>query len=280
MVLLLGKRFYKKVARSLLFCYNKTMGKILEKLNKLQDKKYAEFQVKLIPTVDKKAIIGVRTPKLRELAKELVKADREEKKEVDKFLQSLPHKFFDENQLHAFILSETKDFEDCIKKVDKFLPYIDNWATCDQLSPKSFAKNKEALFKYINKWIKSKKAYIIRFAIGMLMQNYLDKDFDKKYLDIVANIEFNSAKKKKANDKIKENKKETISIEIDPNKYYVEMMRAWYFATALAKQYKDTLPYIKNKKLEPWTHNKTIQKAIESFRVSENHKNELRKLKI
>lgn len=246
------------------------MGKILDKLKKAQDKKYAEFQVKLIPTIDKKTIIGVRTPKLKEYAKELLKEEGNDKKAVDKFLQSLPHKYFDENQLQVFILSEMKDFDICIKRVNEFLPYIDNWATCDQLSPKSFAKNKTELLKYINKWLKSKKTYTIRFAIGCLMQHFLDKDFDKKFLETVAKLKFKPVKKKEIK----------ISIDIDPDKYYVEMMRAWFFATALAKQYKDTLPYIKNNKLESWTHNKTIQKAIESFRVSDDHKNVLRKYKI
>lgn len=246
------------------------MEKILERLKKTQEKKYAEFQAKLIPSIDKKTIIGVRTPKLKEYAKELLKKEGNDKKEVDKFLQSLPHKYFDENQLQVFILSEMKDFDTCIKRVNEFLPYIDNWATCDQLSPKCFAKNKKELLKYINQWLKSKKTYTIRFAIGCLMLHFLDRDFDKKHLEIVAKLKFKPVKKKDIK----------ISIDIDPDKYYVEMMRAWFFATALAKQYKDTLSYIKNNKLEPWTHNKTIQKAIESFRVSDDHKNELRKYKI
>ena len=267
------------------------MERILKKIFDLQDKKYAEFQVNLIPTVDKKNIIGVRTPDLRNLAKELVKLyevksvniilknDKDKintksvnndilKKDIDKFLKNLPHKYFDENQLHAFILSEIKGFDDCIILLDKFLFYIDNWATCDQLSPKCFKKHKSELLKYINKWIKSKKAYTVRFAIGMLMQHFLDEDFENKYLDMVAKVDFKS--KKKGN----------ISVDFDPDKYYVEMMRAWYFATALAKQYKDSLPYIKSKKLEVWTHNKAIQKAIESYRVSDAHKDELKKYKI
>lgn len=251
------------------------MEKILKMIFDLQDKKYAEFQVNLIPTVDKKYIIGVRTPKLRNLAKELVKLYEVKsvnndisKKDIDKFLRNLPHKYFDENQLHAFILSEIKDFDDCIVLVDKFLPYIDNWATCDQLSPKCFKKYKSELLEYIFKWIKSKKSYTVRFAIGMLMQHFLDGDYEMKYLDMVAKVDF------------KTKKKGTISVDTDPDKYYVEMMRAWYFATALAKQYKDSLPYIKNNKLETWTHNKAIQKAVESYRVSDAHKDELKKYKI
>lgn len=243
------------------------MKKVLEKLKKLKDEKYAAFQVKLIPTVDEKTIIGVRTPELKKFAKEMIMS-----KDSEKFLDELPHKYFDENQLHAFILSEIKDYDICIKRVNDFLPYIDNWATCDQLSPKSFKKCKNELLKNIDKWIKSKNAWIVRFAIGMLMQYFLDADFDKKYLEKVASVKFKSNGKKMRDIK--------ISVESDPEKYYVEMMRAWYFATALAKQYKDTLSYFKTKKLEPWTHNKAIQKAIESYRVTNAHKNELRKLKV
>ena len=249
------------------------MEKILDKLNKLKDKKYASFQAKLIPTIDSKTIIGVRTPKLRNLAKELIKQEGNDKKDVEKFLQKLPHKYFDENQLHAFLISEIKDFDICIKRIDEFLPYIDNWATCDQLSPQCFRKNKNELLKCIKVWIKSKKSYTIRFAIGMLMQHFLDKDFDKKYLEMVSNVKYKSSKTNHQSAK-------AINISIDPDKYYVEMMCAWYFATALAKQYNDTLPYIKNHKLDVWTHNKTIQKALESFRVSAKHKEELKKYKL
>lgn len=257
------------------------MKKVLEKLKKSQDKKYAEFQVKLIPTVDKKTIIGVRTPELKSMAKELLASCEID---VDKFLDELPHKYFDENQLHAFILSEIKDFDICIKRVNEFLPYIDNWATCDQLSPKCFKKNKKALFQNINKWLKSKKCYIVRFAIGCLMQYFLDEDFDKKYLKMVANVKFRARTARPYDvgadtirSKVVRPYDKKISVDIDPDKYYVEMMRAWYFATALAKQYKDTLLYIKGKKLGPWTQNKTIQKACESYRVSDNHKIELKK---
>lgn len=237
------------------------MTSIQKKLFSLQDKKYRDFQKILIPTVKSESIIGVRTPELKKLAKVLYKD-----KDIAKFLNDLPHKYFDENQLHAFIISEEKDFDTCISYVEKFLPYIDNWATCDQLSPKCFKKHKDKLLKYISKWMKSKKAYAVRFAIEMLMSYFLDDDFDNKYNDMVSNVKFKS-------------KYKDIDLKLDSNKYYVEMMIAWYFATALAKQYKDSLPYIKNKKLIPWTHNKTIQKAVESFRVTEQHKKELRSLK-
>lgn len=237
------------------------MTTIQKKLYSLQDKKYRDFQKVLIPTVDPKSIIGVRTPDIKKYAKEIYNSG-----EAEEFLNELPHKYFDENQLHAFIISEIKDFEGCAKCIEKFLPYIDNWATCDQLGPKCFKKNKDKLFKYISKWIKSKKAYIVRFAIEMLMSHFLKEDFDKKHLEMVAKVNFKS--------KFKE-----VDLKLDSDKYYVEMMIAWYFATALAFQYKYALPYIKQKKLIAWTHNKTIQKAVESFRVSDSHKEELKKLK-
>ena len=224
------------------------MNKIIEDLLKLQDNKYKEFQSKLIPTSNVDTFIGVRTPELRNYAKDLIKTNS-----YKDFINELPHKYFDENQLHAFIISELKDYDECIKNINIFLPYVDNWATCDQMSPKIFKKNKDKLIEEINKWIKSSKTYTIRFGIGMLMQYYLDEDFKKDYLKLVSKI------------KSKE--------------YYVNMMIAWYFATALAKQYKDTIPYIENKVLDPWTHNKTIQKALESNRITKEQKEYLRELK-
>lgn len=226
---------------------------VQKKLYSLQDKKYGDFQSKLLPTLDKKSIIGVRTNDIKNFAKEIYKSSDKEK-----FLTELPHKFFDENQLHIFILSQEKDFDLCIKQVNKFLPYIDNWATCDQLSPICFKKNKIELLTHINKWLKSKKTYTVRFAIEMLMSHFLDDDFDEKYLDAVAKID-------------------KIHFKDD---YYVKMMIAWYFATALAKQYKSTFPYIKKYKLEEWTHNKTIQKAVESYRITDEQKRVLKSLKI
>ena len=224
------------------------MDNITNKLFELQDKKYQEMQYKIIPTVKEDTIIGVRTPELRKLAKELVKSD------YLSFLDELPHKYFDENQLHAFIISEIKNYDECLIYINKFLPYIDNWATCDQLSPKVFKKNTDKLLIEINKWINSKDTYIIRFGIGMLMQYYLDDNFKPEYLELISKIK--------------------------SNEYYVNMMIAWYFATALAKQYSDTLPYIENRKLDTWVHNKTIQKAIESYRVPQEKKDYLKSLKI
>ena len=221
---------------------------IIKELFKLQDKKYQEMQYKIIPNIDSSTIIGVRTPELRKLAKTLIKED------YKSFLDDLPHKYFDENQLHAFTISLIKDYDECLDCVNKFLPYIDNWATCDQLSPVVFKKNTDSLLNSIKEWIKSRDTYTIRFGIGMLMSYYLDDNFKSDYLKLVSKIK--------------------------SDEYYVNMMIAWYFATALAKQYDKTIPYIENNVLDKWTHNKTIQKAIESYRVSDDHKEYLRKLKI
>ena len=225
------------------------MTEIQKRLFELQDEKYRDFQVKLIPTVDPATVIGVRTPELRKLAKELSKRD-----DIDAFLETLPHDHFDENQLHAFILSGMKDFTKCMTGVCGFLPFIDNWATCDQLSPKVFGKNKAELLAYINEWLQSDETYTIRFAAGMLMEHFLDDDFDIKYPEMVAGIE--------------------------SDKYYVNMMRAWYFATALAKQYVSVISFIEEKRLDKWTHNKTIQKSVESYRITPEQKAYLKSLKI
>ena len=221
---------------------------VIDDLYKLQDKKYRDFQGKLIPNIDINNIIGVRTKELRCYAKELIKNNN-----YISFIENLPHKCFDENQLHAFIISEIKNYDECILYINKFLPYIDNWATCDQLSPKIFKKNKDKLLEQIKIWINSKKTYTIRFGIGMLMQYYLDEEFDVKYLEIVSNIK--------------------------SEEYYVNMMIAWFFATALTKQYKYAIPFIENQKLDKWTHNKAIQKAIESYRITVEQKEYLKSLK-
>lgn len=225
------------------------MINIEKELFELQDKKYRDFQIKLIPNIDIDSVIGVRTPELRALAKKIVK-----ERDYSNFLNELPHRFFEENQLHAFILSNFKNYDECIVRINEFLPYVDNWATCDQMSPKVFKKNHNELIEQIKNWISSKNTYTIRFGIGMLMQHYLDEDFKKDYLEIVANIK--------------------------SDEYYVNMMRAWYFATSLAKQYESTIIYLENKKLDAWTHNKTIQKAIESYRISIDKKDYLKSLKI
>ena len=213
-----------------------------------QDEQYRDFQTKLILTVEPKTLIGVRTPVLKKMAKEYIKRD-----DIEDFLQDLPHEYFDENQLHAFLISETKDFDSCVERTEAFLPYIDNWATCDQLSPKIFKKHKPELLLLIQKWLRSCHVYTIRFAIGMLMQHFLDADFDLPYPEMVAAIR--------------------------SDEYYINMMIAWYFATALAKQYDAVLPYIEKHRLDDWVHNKTIQKAVESYRISDEQKAYLKTLK-
>jgi len=225
------------------------LDEIRNELFKMQDTAYRDFNSKLIPTVDKSLFIGVRTPELRKYAKQLAKRE-----DIEEFLHSLPHKYFDENQLHAFIVSEIKDFKSCVDKVNEFLPYIDNWATCDLLSfKKAFKGNLNKLENEVKRWISSGDTYTVRFGIGVLLEFYLDDAFDPQYLEWVAGVK--------------------------SDEYYVRMMQAWYFATALAKQYDETIPYIENKRLDEWVHRKTIQKAKESYRVSDDTKAYLNSLK-
>ena len=217
-------------------------------LFKMQDRKYKSMQERIISNIDPSSIIGVRTPELRKYAKELIKSGSHLS-----FLEKLPHKYFDENQLHAFIISEIKSYDECVEYVNKFLPYVDNWATCDQMSPKIFKKNYSKLFDQIKTWINSKKPYTIRFGIGMLMQYYLGDDFKIEYLEMISKIR--------------------------SKEYYVNMMIAWFFATALTKQYSYAIKFIEEDKLDIWTHNKAIQKAIESRCISQDKKDYLRSLK-
>lgn len=224
------------------------MKEIVDLLFSKQDIKYRDFQAPLFPNIDKERMIGVRTPELKKLAKEL-----DGKEIAKKFIETLPHFYFDENQLHAFLISRIKDYQTCLKEVEIFLPYIDNWGTCDQLSPKVFAKHKDELIKSIKKWLNSDHVYVVRFAIGMLLCLYLDGGFKEEYLELVSNIR--------------------------SNEYYINMMIAWYFATALAKQYSYAIKYIEDKKLDPWVHNKTIQKARESYRINDEQKAFLNSLK-
>lgn len=218
------------------------------RLFELQDLKYRDFQAGLIPNIEKDLFIGVRTPELRRLAKEIANDE-----DTIAFLKDVPHKYFDENQLHAFIISLSKSFDETVKAVDDFLPYVDNWATCDQLSPRVFKKHKKELLPYIKKWIKSEGTYTVRFAIGMLMEHFLDDDFDVRYPKMVSGVK--------------------------SDEYYINMMIAWYFATALAKQYDAIIPFIENECLEAWTHNKAIQKSVESRRISTIQKEYLGTLK-
>ena len=214
----------------------------------MQDLKYRDFQSKLIPTVEYETVIGVRTPELRKYAKQLAKTEG-----ISEFLEDLPHQYFDENQLHAFLISEIKDYERCLEEVERFLPYVDNWATCDQLLPKVFKNHEKELLEDIRKWMVSDKTYTVRFSIGMLMKYFLDEHFKIEYPGMVA--------------------------EIRSEEYYINMMIAWYFATAMAKQYEAVLPFIENHRLDMWTHNKAIQKSVESYRIAKEQKEYLRSLK-
>ena len=221
---------------------------VIERLKTMSDPSFAAFQRKLILTVAPESVLGIRTPDLRKLAKEMIKSG-----EAEAFLSQLPHPCFDENQLHAFLLSEEKDFQKCLDRVSAFLPYVDNWATCDQLSPKAFKKHRQELLPAIRQWLQSDRVYTVRFAIGMLMQHFLDGDFDPSYLEWVSAVR--------------------------SGEYYINMMIAWYFATALAKQYETALPYIRDHRLSAWTHNKAIQKAVESYRITPEQKAELKAYK-
>ncbi len=221
------------------------MNNITAQLFALQDKTYGDFQSKLIPTVPRETIIGVRTPDLRKMAKQISRAPS-----AQAFLQAVPHRYFDENQLHAFILSEEKDFEACVAELERFLPYIDNWATCDQLSPRCFKRHTQELIPHIRRWMSSSRTYTKRFGILTLMRYFLDKDFRPEHLEWVSSIR--------------------------SDEYYIRMMQAWFFATALAKQWEATLPYIRQRRLDSVTHGKTIQKAIESFRLTPEQKQILR----
>lgn len=222
--------------------------KVRNDLFSMQDLKYRDFHARLIPTVDKEHIIGVRTPQLRKYAAEFAKTP-----EAKEFLKSLPHCYYEENNLHGFLIEKIGDFQETVRAVEEFLPYVDNWATCDMMSPKIFKKHLPELSGVIKSWIASGDTYTVRFGIGQLMNHYLDGAFSPEYPELVAGI--------------------------CSEEYYVKMMVAWYFATALAKQYDAVLPYLKDLRLDVWTHNKTIQKAVESYRISPEQKVFLRTLK-
>lgn len=224
------------------------MESIRDALLELRDEEYARFQAKLTPSVAPERFIGVRVPEVRKLAKRLKNSP-----EAEAFLRELPHSYYDENMLHGLLLSEIKDYDKAIEETDRFLPYIDNWSVCDILSPKVFKKHKAELLGSIRKWAGSKETYTVRFGIEMLMSHYLDDDFKAEYLDIPAGIR--------------------------SSEYYVNMMTAWFFATALAKQWDSAVLYLEDHRLDKWTHNKTIQKAVESYRISEEQKVYLKTLK-
>lgn len=225
------------------------MEQIINRLKTMQDLEYKEFHCKLMPTVEKDRVIGVRVPQVRKYAKEIKDTTL-----AEAFLRELPHQYYEENNLHGFLLCEIKDYDNCIEKLNNFLPYIDNWATCDSISPKIFKKHRKDLLRQIEVWMESEHIYTVRFGIGMLMQHFLDEDFCVDYLERVAKIR--------------------------SEEYYINMMIAWYFATALAKQYDAAVPYIRKQRLDSWVHNKTIQKAVESYRVTQERKAYLKTLKI
>ncbi len=221
---------------------------IVKSLFEMQDNAYREFSAKLIPNVDKKRIIGVRTQDLRTLTKRI------DKERANEFISQLPHEYLEEDSIHANLICLEKDYDSAIEKLEKFLPFVDNWATCDGLRPKVFIKNKDRLIKDVERWIKSPHEWTVRFAIEMLMTHFLEEDFNSEHLKMVA--------------------------EVSREEYYVNMMIAWYFATALAKQYDSAIIYLQEGKLPVWAHNKTIQKAVESYRISLDKKVYLKSLRI
>ena len=223
--------------------------KIQEKLLALQDEKYRDFHSKLIPTIPPETIIGIRMPVMRKLVKEYAKDP-----ESAEFLKQLPHTYYDENLLHALLVAEIKDYDTCVKEVERFLPYVDNWAVCDVFSPKVFRKNRDKLIGKVREWSASERPYTCRFGMEMLMTHFLDEDFRPEFLEIPAAVH--------------------------SEEYYVNMMIAWFYATALAKQWDATIGYVEKHRLDPWTHNKTIQKARESYRITPEQKEYLKTLKV
>lgn len=225
--------------------------KTRKQLFELKDEKYADFQAKLTPEKTRESFIGVRTPLLKSLAKQIYK--KSDKNEINEYFCALPHKYFEENNLHGFLICEIKDFNECLQKVNEFLPFIDNWATCDQLTPPALKKDKKSLLNAIYGWIKSEKTYTVRFAIGMLMRHFSGEDFLPEYAEAVAAVK--------------------------SSEYYVLMMQSWYFATALCKNESEILPYFTNGKLSGFVLKKSIQKSLESFRISEQTKDYLKRIR-
>ncbi len=223
--------------------------KIQAELFELRDEKYRDFHSKLIPDMEKENIIGIRTPVLRKYAKQFAKTE-----DAAAFLQDIPHTYYEENNLHMMLITSIKEYGKCLKEIEKFLPYIDNWATCDLPAPKCFAGHKEELLPHIKQWIHSGETYTIRYGIGMLMRLYLDEDFKPEYADLVAGV--------------------------TSEEYYVNMMIAWYMATALAKQWDAIIPYVEEHRFSDWVHRKTIQKAVESYRITDEQKGYLRSLRV
>ena len=221
------------------------LTKLQKQLFELQDLKYRDFHSKLMPETDKETVIGIRTPVLRKFAKEFAGTS-----EAEAFLRQLPHRYYEENNLHMMLITGIKDYEKCMEEIQRFLPCIDNWATCDYPAPKCFARHKDQVLEEAKRWISSGETYVIRYGIGMLMRLFLDEDFFSEYLEMAAAVQ--------------------------SQEYYVNMMIAWYFATALAKQWDATVPYIEQHKLSDWVHRKTVQKAVESYRITPEQKEYLK----
>lgn len=221
------------------------MEEIQKHLFELQDMAYRDFHSRLMPDIDKETIIGIRVPELRKYVKSIAGTELSEK-----FIKELPHHYYEENNLHMMLITRIKDYDKCLSEVERFLPYIDNWATCDFPAPKCFENHKEELLPVIKRWIASGETYTIRYGIGMLMRLYLDADFDPEYVKLVA--------------------------EVKSDEYYVNMMIAWYMATALAKQWDAVIPYIEEHRMSDWVHRKTIQKAVESYRITDEQKRYLK----
>lgn len=224
------------------------LTKLQKQLFELQDLKYRDFHSKLMPETDKETVIGIRTPVLRKFAKEFAGTS-----EAEAFLRQLPHRYYEENNLHMMLITGIKDYEKCMEEIQRFLPCIDNWATCDYPAPKCFARHKDQVLEEAKRWISSGETYVIRYGIGMLMRLFLDEDFSSEYLEMAAAVQ--------------------------SQEYYVNMMIAWYFATALAKQWDATVPYIEQHKLSDWVHRKTVQKAVESYRITPEQKVYLKSLR-
>ncbi len=221
------------------------MKEIQQQLFELQDMAYKDFHSKLIPDIDSNNVIGIRVPVLRKYAKSIIGTAL-----ADRFIENLPHRYYEENNLHMMLITGIKDYDRCILEIERFLPYIDNWATCDFPAPKCFENHKEELLPVIKRWIASSETYTIRYGIGMLMRLYLDEDFDPEYVRLVVGVK--------------------------SDEYYVNMMIAWYMATALAKQWDAVIPYIEEHRMSDWVHRKTIQKAVESYRITDEQKDYLK----
>ena len=260
-----------------------TPAELVKRLLAEQDLKYRDFHASLLPNIDKKKIIGVRVPTMRKIAKEFADSAKGSAKSMPKdvanFLDKLPHKYFEENQVHLFAVERIKEFDECLHRIEQFLPYIDNWAVCDGKAPKALLKDEARFLANIEKWLQSKHPYTVRFGVNMLMNYFLDERFDKKFLKWVAAIDENLFDDDSTGAAQSQKQAASVNAARPTDRYYVQMVVAWYMATALAKQWDATFPYIKGCKLSPWIHAKTIQKACESYRITQEQKEILRGLK-